>query len=344
MSRSSASLVTIALAALALVACGKHSDKEDHRHDEDGGHTEAEHGHGDDHGDDHGPDEHAGEHAEGEAEPGAEHHDMVRIDEKTAAELGVKIGTVGPGTVRDAHEVQGLLTPIEGKHARVRARYPGPVQSVKIGVGDVVKAGETLAVIESNVSLTPYAVTAPFAGTVLDVSAGPGDLAGEEPLFEIADLTSLWVDLHLFGGDAQHITRGLSVEVTRLSDGARISTKLDRVLPGTATASQSTVARATIKNTDGQWRPGAAVRALVTVKERQASLVVPVSALQTFEGESVVFVRKGDTYAPRAVKLGEKDSHNAEVLEGLAAGEEIVVEQSYLIKADLEKESAGHEH
>jgi cobalt-zinc-cadmium efflux system membrane fusion protein len=273
-----------------------------------------------------------------------EHPDEVEIDAKTAAELGIRTAPAGPGMVRDAHEVQGLLTPIEGRHARVRARYPGPVQAVRVGVGDVVKRGDTLAVVESNVSLTPYAVTAPFSGTVLDVATGPGDLAGEAPLFELADLSTLWVDLHLFGGDAQHITSGLPVEITRLSDGAQTLAKLDRVLPGTATASQSTVARATIRNEDGQWRPGAAVRARVTVHERQAALAVPVSALQAFEGGTVVFVRDGDHYAPRNVKLGERDGRNAEVLEGLAPGEEVVVEQSYLIKADLEKESAGHEH
>jgi membrane fusion protein, heavy metal efflux system len=283
-------------------------------------------------------------HAEEHHEEGEAGHDVVTIDEKTAAELGLRTAAVGPGVVRDAHEVQGLLTPIEGKHARVRARYPGPIQSVRAGVGDVVKAGQTLAIVESNVSLTAYAVTAPFAGTVLDVSAGPGDLAGDEPLFELADLSSLWVDLHLFGGDAQHITRGLAVEITRLSDGAQATTKLDRVLPGTATASQSTVARATIQNSDGQWRPGSAVRARVTVSQREAPLVVPVSALQTFEGETVVFIREGENYSPRPVKTGQRDATTAEVLGGLAGGEEIVVEQSYLIKADLEKESAAHEH
>jgi len=80
------------------------------------------------------------------------------------------------------------------------------------------------------------------------------------------------------------------------------------------------------------------------VRERQAALVVPVLALQTFEGEAVVFIREGNSYTPRAVKLGERDALNAEVLEGLKEGEEVVVEQSYLIKADLEKESAAHEH
>jgi cobalt-zinc-cadmium efflux system membrane fusion protein len=317
------------VAALALVACGKHDDHAEHGEE---GHSHAEHG-----------SEDLGHAGESHGEEGG-HSDEVTIGGKTAAELGIRTAPVAAGTVRDAHEVQGLLTPVEGKHARVRARFPGPVHAVRVGVGDVVKAGQTLAIVESNVSLSNYPVTAPFAGTVLAVNAGPGDQAGDEPMFEIADLSSLWVDIHLFGGDAQHITPGLSVEVTRVSDGAQATTTLDRVLPGTATASQSTVARATIRNADGQWRPGAAVRARVTVSERQAALVVPTSALQTFEGKTVAFVKSGDEYAPRALRLGERDSRHVEVLGGLVAGDEVVIEQSYLIKADLEKESAGHEH
>ena len=95
------------------------------------------------------------------------------------------------------------------------------------------------------------------ASPALARHAAVGDLASEQPLFELADLSVLWVDLHLFGADAEHITPGLPVEVTRLSDGAAVRTTLDRVLPGTATASQSTVARATLANEDGRWRPGA---------------------------------------------------------------------------------------
>ena len=95
---------------------------------------------------------------------------------------------------------------------------------------------------------------------------------------------------------ATHHARAFRSKSSRLSDGAQVTTKLDRILPGTATASQSTVARATIPNSDGHWRPGAAVRARVTVSERQAALVVPMPALQTFEGDTVVFMREGDVY------------------------------------------------
>jgi len=59
------------------------------------------------------------------------------------------------------------------------------------------------------------------------------------------------VDLHIFGADTQHITAGVPVTVTRMTDGVSQSTTLERVLPGTATASQSTVARATVDNADG---------------------------------------------------------------------------------------------
>ena len=278
--------------------------------------------------------EHADEHASS---------DSITLPANTAAEVGIKTAAVAAGTIRDAHEVQGLLTPVEGRHARVRARFPGIVRSITVGVGDQVKAGQTLATIESNSSLTDYAVTAPFAGTILGRSVTVGDVAGDEALFELADLSTLWVDLHLFGADAQHITAGLPVQVARLSDEAVVTTKLERILPGTATASQSTIARATIRNEDGRWRPGTAVRALVTVAERAAALVVPLSAIQTLEGQSVVFVRSAETYTAKPVRLGERDVEHVEVLDGVEFGEEIVVEQSYLIKADIEKAGAAHE-
>ena len=266
------------------------------------------------------------------------------IPAAVAKDSGIEIAPAGAGVIRDEHDVQGLLTPIEGRHARIVARFPGPVKSVRVGLGDAVRAGQTLATVESNISLSDYALTAPLAGTVLARNAAVGDLAGEQALFEIADLSALWVDLHLFGADAQHITPGLPVEVTRLSDGVSTKTTLDRVLPGTATASQSTVARATVDNADGRWRPGAAVRARVTVAEQPVALMVPLAALQRFRDWDVVFVRFGDDYEIRPLELGRRDGVNVEVLAGLKAGDPVVIAQSYLVKADIEKSGASHDH
>lgn len=267
-----------------------------------------------------------------------------RIGSDVAEQAGIRVASAGPGAIRDEHDVQGLLTPIEGRHARLAARFPGPIRSVSVGVGDTVRAGQTLATVESNVSLSTYAIASPIAGVVLGRAAAVGELAGETPLFEVADLSALWVDLHLFGSDAQHITPGLLVEVTRLSDGVSARTTVDRVLPATATASQSTVARATLTNADGLWRPGAAVRARVTVAEDAVPLMVPLAALQRFRDWDVVFVRTGEDYEVRPLELGRRDAINVEVLDGLKVGDPIVVEQSYLVKADIEKAGASHDH
>ncbi|MGH8061472.1 MAG: efflux RND transporter periplasmic adaptor subunit [Pseudoxanthomonas sp.] len=264
---------------------------------------------------------------------------------KIAIDSGIRVAPAGPGVIADEHEVQGLLTPMEGRVANVMARFPGPIRSLRANVGDQVRAGQALASVESNLSLTNYTVSAPISGVVLARNASVGSVASEgSALFEIADLSSLWVDLHIFGADAQHIRPGVPVKVTRMSDGVTIETTLERVLPGTATASQSTVARATIANADGLWRPGSAVKARITVEQQPAALVVPISALQNFRDWDAVFIRVGDTYEVRPVELGKRDALQVEILSGLKAGDTVVTEQSYLIKADIEKSGASHDH
>lgn len=262
-----------------------------------------------------------------------------------AEKAGIRTERVGPGVIADEHEVQGLLTPVEGRVAQATARFPGPIRSLRANVGDQVRAGQTLATIESNLSLSIYSVAAPISGVVVERSAMVGGLASEgAPLFEIADLTQLWVDLHIFGADAQHIKPGVPVAVTRMSDGETLYTTLERVLPGMATASQSTVARATIANADGRWRPGTAVKARITVAQQPVPLMVPLTSLQSMDGRDAVFVREGETYLARHVELGARDAGHVQILAGLTEGEEVVVEESYLIKADIGKKGAAHEH
>ncbi|WP_256776292.1 MULTISPECIES: efflux RND transporter periplasmic adaptor subunit [unclassified Stenotrophomonas] len=314
---------TFLLAALALTGCGKDAPAAGPA-DIDPGHAEAGHSDGED---DHDAPE------------------RTTIAAAMAEQAGIRVAPVAAGTIADEHDVQGLLTPVDGRVAQVMARFPGPIRSLRANVGDSVRAGQVLASIESNLSLTTYTVSAPIAGVVLARQAQVGGVAGEgTALFEIGDLSTLWVDLHIFGNDTQHITAGVPVTVSRMTDGVSQTTTLERVLPGTATASQSTVARATLRNDDGLWRPGAAVKARIVVATKPAALVVPLGAVQSMDGKDVVFVRAGDTYTARAVSLGARDAGQVEVTGGLKAGEDVVVEQSYVVKADIGKAGASHEH
>ncbi|HJR73733.1 MAG TPA: efflux RND transporter periplasmic adaptor subunit [Luteimonas sp.] len=333
---SIARILPALILAVALSACGNKPDvaegKAPDANSEGEAAPQAESGHTDEHGED------EASHEEGPP--------STTIPASNAQSSGIRVAAAAAGTIADEHEVQGLLTPVEGRVAQVTARFPGPVRSVRANIGDAVRAGQALATIESNLSLTTYTVSSPIAGVVLQRSTSVGMAAGEgAALYEVADLSKLWVDLHIFGADAGHITAGIPVTVTRMSDGVSAETTLERILPATATASQSTVARATIDNGDGLWRPGAAVRARITVDRADAALVVPLTALQTDEANrDVVYVRQGERYSERAVKLGRRDAQRAEVLAGLRAGEQVVVAQSFLVKADIGKSSAEHDH
>lgn len=315
--------VALAVLLAALAACGGNPDTaaKDAVQDSPG------HADGDDHADEEGAPE------------------QTTIPAARAKAAGIVSAVAGPGTIADEHDVQGLLAPIDGRMAQVTARFPGPIRALRANVGDRVRAGQPLASIDSNLSLTTYGINAPISGVVLSRQAQVGGVAGEgQLLFEIGDLSQLWVDLHIFGADTQHITAGVPVTVTRMTDGVSQATTLERVLPGTATASQSTVARATVDNADGLWRPGAAVRARIVVASTPADIVVPLTALQSMDGRDVVFVREGETYQARPVALGARDARQVAVSAGLQAGEEVVVEQSYTVKADIGKAGAGHEH
>lgn len=324
---TAATLLALAL-LLALPACSAPSSTSAGTHAEAAADDPAGDGHGDD---DHADDDHA--------------DDATTIAAAIADDVGIRVAPAAAGTIADQHEVQGLLTTLESGNARVTARFPGPIRRLHAEVGDRVRAGQALATIDSNLSLSTYTVTAPIGGTVLARTASVGQNAGEGAvLYEIADLSTLWVDLHVFGRDADHLAAGSPVTISRLSDGATAETRIDRVLPGTATASQSTIARATLDNADGQWRPGSAVRAMVTVSTQPADLVVPLTALQQMDGRDVVFVREGERYEKRVVTLGRRDARQVELVDGVAVGEDVVIEQSYTIKADLEKAGVGHAH
>jgi cobalt-zinc-cadmium efflux system membrane fusion protein len=86
------------------------------------------------------------------------------------------------------------------------------------------------------------------------------------------------------------------------------------------------------------------VEADVTIDRFEVSLAVDNRALQQFRDWQVVFIQIGDEFEIRPLQLGRSDSRFTEVLSGLNPGDRYVVENSYLIKADIEKSGATHSH
>lgn len=268
---------------------------------------------------------------------------VVVIAADMAAASGMKMAAVSGGALHEKLSLYGSIQP-DPEHMRdVSARFPGIVRSVSVQVGDAVRKGQTLATIESNESLQVYAVTAPIAGTITARLTNPGESAGATELFEIADFSSVWAELSVFPRDRGRLKAGQMVSITAADGAGRGSGIISFVSPVGA-ANQALTTRVVLDNGNGQWTPGQFVNASVTVGESSANLVVPMTAVQSFRNWDVVFVAEGDRYQAQPVKLGRQDGENVEVLSGVTPGARVVVVNSYLVKADIEKSGAAHDH
>jgi len=260
-----------------------------------------------------------------------------------ASGAGVKVEVAGPGVIRDTVQLIGNIALDANRHAAIKARFPGIVRAVRVQQGQRVRRGQTLVVVEGNESMHTYPVTAPFDGVVLVRNTNVGDVAGDNTLVEIADLSDVWVELHAIGKDAARLAAGQPMHVESATGEAEEETTIETLLP-LATRGQSVVARASLPNPDGRWRPGMTVSAHVIVAERDVPLAVKESGLQRFRDFTVVFAQVGETYEVRMLELGARDGERVEVLGGLKPGTRYVAEQSFLIKADIEKSGASHDH
>jgi len=266
------------------------------------------------------------------------------IDAKSAQEAGIVVATASAGDIVESIAINGVLVARRGGEAAVAARFPGVVRRINAEVGDRVSQGETLAIIESDASLADYPLRSPISGTVIAREARVGEATGARNLFAIADLQTLWLEMRIFGSDAARIKPGAKVRLTRPTDGATIEISVAQISPVVDAVSQSLLVNAVLKNSDGIWRPGMAVRAYIETQRVAVPLRVPVAALQKVGEWDAVFVRVGDIFEARPLTLGRRNEEFVEVLSGLAVGEQIVVEQSFLIKADIEKSGAVHDH
>jgi cobalt-zinc-cadmium efflux system membrane fusion protein len=278
-----------------------------------------------------------GEHDKEEAHK----NELVLMSDSMAQKTGVMTQSVQTGSLNITTLVYGNIVTDPASLSHVRARFDGMVTKVNANLGNKVKKGETLAVVESNESLKSYPVAAPFSGTVIARHANEGELSNGQVLFSIANYDDVWAQLKIFPQQLSDIAEQQRVQLSM--SASALETTIHHILPS-PDEKPYVLAYAKIANTSGRWPVGAAIKALVTINRVDVAMMVPKASIQEFEDASVVFVKKGDEYHPVPVTLGQQDNHNIEVLSGLHIADVIVSQNSYLFKADLEKSEAGHDH
>lgn len=266
-----------------------------------------------------------------------------QIPADIAAEAGIKTATAGPGVITEYLPVSGHLVQVPDRQSSVRAAYPGIVKSVSKRIGERVSKGDHLLTIQNSSSLQNYTVTAPISGVVVERNVQQGESTDGEVLFVIADLDQLWVELDIFSKDLDKIKTGQAIELVTFS-GQKLSATIAQLWPAVRANSQSFKAIASLPNKTGDFFPGQRVSGVIHVAEHEVAIAVPHAAIQDFRDFKVVYGHFNDSYEVRMLELGRADNDQVEVLGGIKPGTEYVTENSYLIKADIEKDGASHDH
>ena len=267
------------------------------------------------------------------------------IAQDQADAAGVKVEPAGAASIDQIVALTGRveLQP-EGK-AEVRAWYPGRIVTMSRSIGDRVEKGQTLATVTSSESLQTYAIPAPISGIIMERNATPGDVAGSAPLYVIADPRKLHAEFFIYPRDAERLRAGQPVTVTSIGGASTLKSKIEVVLPTSDMLTQTVIAHVELPNPDGvTWRPGQAVEGNVIVAADDVPLAVRTRALQRFRDFTVVYARVDETYEVRMLELGRQSPEWTEILGGIAPGEVYVSDNAFLIRADIEKSGASHDH
>jgi cobalt-zinc-cadmium efflux system membrane fusion protein len=267
------------------------------------------------------------------------------LSEAVLRDQGITLEKVGSAEIARALKVYGRVSPNQNRLAHIHPRFPGIVKEARKTVGDVVERNETLAVIESNQSLQPYQVVSLLSGAVLYRHATIGEYVTEaDPIFIVADLSTLWVDLFIFPSDFSLIKEGLRVKVRVPHSTERFESTISFVSRVADERTQARVARAVLEGKEGSLLPDQYVEAEVVLESVSVPLAVSATAVQTVGSRTFVFVKGHEGFEPQEVLTGRSDGEWTEILSGLTPGTEYAAGNTFLFKAELGKESAEHEH
>ncbi len=321
-----------------------HEEDHDEKHEED--HDEAEHGKD-------GPDAHEDEgHAAEKGHEGHEGHEENEEPELTFSaellrEFGGEIASAQTGVIRQQASLPGEVRLNEEAVAQITPRFAAKITKIRARIGDHIKAGDTLAEAESSDTLVRFSLKSLIDGVVIKRQVAHGEhLSPDDTAFVIADLSTLWVDISLYPKQISRVKAGQPVRITTTHGPESVNATIDYVAPLVDEGTRTGLARVFLANENLEWKPGMFVRANITLDEFPAAVVVPQSAVIDVESQPTIFVQQGETWQPRAVKVGRNDSDQVEILAGLSAGEKYVSKGGFVLKAELQKSEfeSGHNH
>jgi multidrug efflux pump subunit AcrA (membrane-fusion protein) len=194
-----------------------------------------------------------------------------------------------------------------------------------------------------------YAMKAPFGGVIVEKHMSRGErLEVGAEAFTIVDTSEVWVDLAVYAKDLSLVQKGQDVVLRGDHSGAQARGTIAMVTPFIEESTRSATARVVLDNADGRWVPGTFVSGFISTDEQDIAIVIPRDAVQSIEGEDVVFIEHEGAFETVPVTVGRSDRTSVEIIAGLKGGERFIAKGAFHLKATLMTRDldphAGHGH
>lgn len=345
----------------------------------------------------------------------------IPMDDATAQSTAIRIDTAGPVKIRSTLDLAGEIQFNQDRLAHVVPRLDGVVIKSAKNLGDGVRKGELIAVVESRMladlksehlatqtrrdlatttferekrlweekitaeqdflasrqalaeaqiahsnteqkllalgltheavmrsdaeNLTRYEIRAPIDGMVIEKHLALGEAVKEDTIiFTIADLSTVWAEMTIYPKDLDSVKVGQQVTVRATALDVVATGRVSYVGSLVGEQTRSAKARVTLQNPERSWRPGLFVTVELVQDETEVPVAVPVDAIQTYRDWKVVFGRFGEFFEARPVELGRSDGRWVEIVNGIPPGTKYAATNSFVLKADLGKGGASHDH
>lgn len=196
-------------------------------------------------------------------------------------------------------------------------------------------------------SVSGFAVTAPFAGTVIEKKVTLGEQATpSEPMFTVADLSRVWIQAALPEAALAKVRVGANAKVTVPAyPGETFTGKVGHIGAMLDKETRTVAARIEVPNADGRLKPEMFATATIeTVGEKREAISLPDAAIVLLDGKPSIFVFEQGAYEAREVEPGERIGGRTVLKSGVKAGDEVVTEGAYALKARKLKSQLGHGH
>jgi cobalt-zinc-cadmium efflux system membrane fusion protein len=178
-----------------------------------------------------------------------------------------------------------------------------------------------------------FSLTAPISGIVVERNGTIGATVGADAnVFKIIDISRVWIDANVFEKDLERVRRGQEVKVSVPAfPGATFSGRVILVSSVVDPETRTVKVRTEVPNIDSRLKPDMFANVQIITDLHRTAISIPQAAVLDDGGKTVVFVMEGSGYTKREVHVGIQGNGRVEIVEGLAAGDKVVVKGNYLL-------------